>query len=243
MRSNPDPKRAMGKARPVFLSWSGGKDSALALERLRADPEIELLGLLTTVSTEYQRISIHGVRRALLHRQAASLGLPVIEVPLGASPSNASYEAALSAVLAQLQNQHPGLNTVAFGDLFLEDVRSYRDALLARLGWAGHYPLWGEPTGPLADYCITRGFRAVLTCVDTTQLDPTFAGREFDRQLLAELPDSVDRCGERGEFHTFVYAGPLFKEAIGFRRGEQVLRDARFQYCDLLESESGVAAA
>jgi uncharacterized protein (TIGR00290 family) len=233
----------MGHARPVILSWSGGKDSTLALERLRGDPEVEIVGLVTTVSTDYQRISIHGVRRALLHRQVASIGAPLTEIALGASPSNATYEAALGAALAELQSQHSGLHTIAFGDLFLEEVRSYRDALLARLGWTGLYPLWGEPTGPLADYCIGQGYRAVLTCVDTTQLAGTFAGREFDRQLLADLPASVDPCGERGEFHTFVYAGPLFRNVVNLQLGEQVLREERFQYCDLLDAGAHAGAS
>jgi uncharacterized protein (TIGR00290 family) len=219
---------------PVVLSWSGGKDSALALERLRAQRGVRVVGLLTSVSQQYDRISIDGVRRALLHRQAASLGLPLTELVLGALSSNASYEEAFAAALERLRGSFPGTTTLAFGDLFLEEVRAYRDALLARLGWQGCYPLWGEPTGVLAEDFIARGHRALLTCVDTTQLDASFSGREFDRQLLADLPASVDPCGERGEFHTFVHAGPLLGTPIGLQVGERVLRDGRFQYCDLI---------
>ena len=224
-----------GSSTPVALSWSGGKDSTLTLERLLADPTVQVVSLLTTVSTEYDRVSIHGVRRSILARQAAGLHLPLLEIPLGASPSNASYEAAFAAALGTLQQTFPRLGTIAFGDLFLEDVRRYREDLLARLGWTGLYPLWGEPTRPLAEHFIARGYRAVLTCVDTAQLDARFAGREFDSQLLSELPSHVDPCGERGEFHTCVYAGPLFGEPVALRTGEQVLRDERFQYCDLLD--------
>lgn len=218
-----------------MLSWSGGKDSMLALERLREDPMFEVVSLLTSVSTDFDRISIHGVRRQLLWRQAASIGLPLTELPLGPSPSNASYEAAFAAALGELQARRPELRTIAFGDLFLEDVRTYRERLLARLGWTGRYPLWEEPTADVALRFISRGYRGVLTCVDTRQLDARFAGREFDRALLAELPAGVDPCGERGEFHTFVYAGPQLSAAVPVRLGKQVLRDHRFQYCDLLE--------
>jgi uncharacterized protein (TIGR00290 family) len=218
---------------PVLVSWSSGKDSTLALERLLADPRVRVTGLVTTVSPQFDRVSIHGVRRVIVRRQAELLTLPLTEVELPPSPSNATYEAAFAAALAGLRNAQPGLETIAFGDLFLEEVREYRERLLARLGWTGLYPLWGEPTAALAEYFIDRGYRAVLTCVDTTQLDASFAGREFDRELLRELPAGVDPCGERGEFHTCVYSGPLFREAIPLSRGERVLRDGRFQYCDL----------
>ncbi|HEX9893352.1 MAG TPA: hypothetical protein VGA78_05480 [Gemmatimonadales bacterium] len=220
---------------PVVLSWSGGKDSSLALERLLADPGIQVVSLCTTVSAEHDRVSIHGIRRSILRRQATMLQLPLVEVPLGPMPSNSSYEAAFAAGLAQVRTSHPTVSTIAFGDLFLEDVRAYREALLGRLGWTGLYPLWREPTRPLAEYFISRGYRAVLTCVDTTQLDASFAGRTFDSQLLSDLPPAVDPCGERGEFHTCVYAGPVFHQPIAVRTGEQVLREERFQFCDLLE--------
>ena len=222
---------------PILVSWSSGKDSPLALERLLADPRVRVTGLLTTVSPQYDRVSIHGVRRSIVRRQAELLGFPITEVELPPSPSNDSYEAAFAAALAGLRAAQPDLKTVAFGDLFLEEVREYRQRLLGRLGWTGRYPLWGEPTAALAEYFIDRGYRAALTCVDTTQLDASFAGREFDRELLLDLPAGVDPCGERGEFHTCTYAGPLFREPIPVRRGERVLREGRFQYCDLQDVE------
>lgn len=220
---------------PVVLSWSGGKDSTLALERLRADPGVEVVGLLTTVSAVYDRVSIHGVRRSILCQQVAALDYPLFEVHLGAPSSNAEYESAFATTLVQLQADYPLLSTIAFGDLFLEDVRRYRESLLARLGWKGVYPLWGEPTHQLARYFISRGYRAVLTCVDTTQLDARFAGMEFDAQFLSSLPSEVDPCGERGEFHTWVYAGPLFRQSLAVSIGERVLRDDRFEFCDLVD--------
>ena len=226
---------------PVLVSWSSGKDSTLALERLLADPQVRVVGLLTTVSPQYDRVSIHGVRRSIVRRQAELLGFPLTEVELPPSPDNATYEAAFAATLAAVRRAQPDLETIAFGDLFLEEVRAYRERLLARLGWTGSYPLWGEPTAALAQYFIDRGYRAVLTCVDTTQLDASFAGREFDRELLRDLPAGVDPCGERGEFHTCAYAGPLFREPIPVRRGERVLREGRFQYCDVVPLLGGEA--
>lgn len=219
----------------VALAWSGGKDSALALERLLADPALRVVALLTTVTAGYDRVSIHGVRRSILRRQVQALGLPLEEVEIPPEASNAAYEAAFAAGLRRLAAAWPGLSTIAFGDLFLRDVREYRETLLARLGWSGSYPLWGLDTTALAHRFVASGYRAVLTCVDTTQLGAEFAGREFDAALLAELPSGVDPCGERGEFHTCVYAGPLFQAALRVRTGERVLREGRFQYCDLLD--------
>lgn len=226
----------------VLLSWSGGKDSALTLERLQADATVRVVGLLTSVSTEFDRISIHGVRRSLLHRQAESVGLPLYEIPLAPKPSNETYEAAFATALAKVQEREHGLDTIAFGDLFLEDVRTYRQTLLARLGWTGLYPIWGEPTRALAEHFIERGYRAVLTCVDTQQLSAEFAGREFDAKLLADLPPTVDPCGERGEFHTFVYDSPVFRTGVQVQLGERVRREDRFEYCDLLEVAVGRGA-
>ncbi len=227
---------AMGSARTsVVVSWSGGKDSSMMLERLLADPTIQVVALLTTVSTAYDRISIHGVRRSILRKQADSIGVPLFEVALGATSSNDDYERAFATGLEMVLAAHPEARTIAFGDLFLEDVRNYREVLLARLGWTGLYPLWDEATAPLAHYFVTRGFRAILSCVDTTQLDAGFAGREFNAELLSELPPTVDPCGERGEFHTCVIDGPIFREPIDVSLGERVLREERFQYCDLID--------
>lgn len=220
---------------PVIVSWSGGKDSTLMLERLLNDSAHRVVALLTTVSAVYDRVSIHGVRRRILHAQAESLGLPLHEVRLGAISSNAEYEAAFAAGVRELEATYPEVRHMAFGDLFLEDVRGYREALLGRLGWTGVYPLWGESTTQLARQFVDRGFVATLTCVDTQQLDARFAGRLYDDELLDELPHTVDPCGERGEFHTCVTAGPIFRTPIPVRTGERVLRDERFMYCDLLD--------
>jgi uncharacterized protein (TIGR00290 family) len=223
---------------PVLLAWSGGKDSTLALERLLADPEVHVVGLVTTVTTGYDRIAIHGVRRSILHRQVEALGLPLFEAEIPPKADNDMYERAFADALARARDATDhALDTIAFGDLYLADVRAYRDALLARLGWSGRYPLWREDTAMLARYFIARGYRAVLSCVDTTQLDAGFCGREFDAALLADLPENVDPCGENGEFHTCVYAGPSWRKPIALTRGERLLREGRFQYVDLIEDE------
>jgi uncharacterized protein (TIGR00290 family) len=227
----------------VVLAWSGGKDSALALAALRADPRYRLVALLTTVTREYDRISIHGVRRAVLEAQTAALDLPLVEASISSGASNTEYEAAFALALRSAQEHWPGLRHIAFGDLFLTDVRAYREALLESLGWTGVFPLWGESTAALAHQFVRTGYRAILTCVDTTQLGPEFAGREFDASLLAALPETVDPCGERGEFHTCVYAGPLFARPLPLVTGERLHRDARFEYCDVLLAPSASSAA
>ncbi len=223
----------------VVLAWSGGKDSTLALAALRADPAYRVVALLTTVTREYDRISIHGVRRAVLEAQTAALGLPLIEVSISAGAGNTEYEAAFGLALRTAQERWAGLRHIAFGDLFLTEVRAYREVLLTSLGWAGVFPLWGEDTAALARQFVRTGYRAILTCVDTTQLGPEFAGRQFDASFLADLPAAVDPCGERGEFHTCVYAGPLFACPLPLVTGERVRRDDRFEYCDVLLAPAG----
>ncbi len=223
---------------PVILSWSGGKDSALALARLRADPRIDVAGLLTTVTAGYDRVSIHGVRRALLHAQAKALGLPVHEVTLQPESSNQAYDAALARALGELRQRRPGVRRVAFGDIFLQDVRQYREERIAALGFEGIFPLWGEPSADLAREVIACGIRARLVCVDTHALSAAFAGRAYDAELLAELPDGIDPCGENGEFHTFVSAGPGFRAPVEYRVGEVVMRGGRFAYCDLVPPDA-----
>ena len=218
---------------PLLMAWSGGKDSALALHRVLGDPRWRVGGLLTTVTSDYERISMHGVRRSILHAQAERLQLPLFEARIPAQASNEIYEAAFAAALGEARAHAPGLDTIAFGDLYLADIRRYREQHLARLGWRVHFPLWGEDTTRLAHRFIADGHRAILCCVDTRQLDATFCGREFDTQLLADLPTACDPCGENGEFHTCVYAGPLWREPIELTRARQVLRDARFEYVDL----------
>jgi uncharacterized protein (TIGR00290 family) len=217
------------------VSWSGGKDSALALAALQDDPAYDVVALLTTVTSGYARISIHGVRRALLAAQARSIGLPVHEVLLEPQSSNAAYDAALERGLADVRDRYPDVRRIAYGDLFLEDVRRYREERLPALGFEATFPIWQRPTDALAREFIDRGFEARLVCVDTTQLDAAFAGRPFDTALLRDLPPAVDPCGERGEFHTFVSAGPCFTTPVSYDVGDVVLRDGRFAFCDLLE--------
>jgi uncharacterized protein (TIGR00290 family) len=230
-----DTWRATRHTVKVLLSWSGGKDSALALAALAADPGVEVTGLLTSVTREYDRVSIHGVRRALLDEQAAALGLPLTEIVLEPQSSNAAYEEAFLASVENARSQHPDLSAVAFGDLFLTDVRAYRERLLAGTGLTPLFPLWGEPTPALAERCCALGIAARLVCVDTTQLAPDFVGRVFDRRLLGDLPSTVDPCGERGEFHTFVSFGPGFASSVRYSVGEIVRREEeRFVYCDLV---------
>jgi uncharacterized protein (TIGR00290 family) len=221
---------------PIVLSWSGGKDSALALDAMRRDPSIEVVALLTTVTEVYDRISIHGVRRALLNAQVAALGLPVHEIVLAAQSSNELYDAAVERALADVKRRYPDVRRIAYGDLFLEDVRRYREERLAPLGFAGYFPLWGTPTDTLARDFVDRGFEARLVCVDTTQLAAEFSGRRYDHAMLDALPASVDPCGERGEFHTFVSGGPGFTAPVSYDVGDVVLRDGRFAYCDLIPS-------
>ena len=226
-----EPQRLRGT--PVILSWSGGKDSALTLQALAADPEVEIVGLLTTVTSGYDRISVHGVRRTLLAAQARRLAIPLTEVEINPGCTNPQYEAAFLSALDKIKSDRPDVGHVAFGDLFLEDVRAYRESLLANTGFVPLFPLWGLDTSILAHRFIMNGFAARLVCVDTSQLDADFSGRAFDAQLLDELPCTVDPCGERGEFHTFVSNGPMFTSPVDYRVGPTVLRDERFMFCDL----------
>lgn len=215
----------------VAVSWSGGKDSSLALYHVLRDAEIEVAGLLTTVTAGYDRISMHGVRTELLRAQCNALRLPLFEVEIPAACDNADYERAFIAKVADLQLS--GINDFVFGDLFLEDVRAYREKLMGRAHANAHFPLWGEPTAELAREFVARGFRAVLVCVDPSQIAPTFCGRDYDYDLLADLPVTCDPCGERGEFHTYVYDGPVFDEPVKFRKGAVVQR-GDFYFCDLV---------
>lgn len=223
--------------RPVLLAWSGGKDSTLALAALRDHPQYQVVGLLTTVSRAYDRISIHGVRRSILQAQAVALGLPLFEAYLDTPSSNEDYEAAWSGGLAAARARLGPVEHLAYGDLFLADIRKFREEQGVRLGYAPLFPLWGLDTAGLARHFIRSGYEAYLTCVDTTQLDPRFAGRRYDEALLMELPPEVDPCGERGEFHTCVVGGPLFSQPIPVAVGERVRRDGRFEYCDLVPDE------
>jgi len=220
----------------VLLAWSGGKDSALALREIVHDGRYRVAALLTTVTGEYDRISMHGVRRTLLERQAESLGLPLEQVVISPGATNDEYEGKMAATLQGLRERVPGLDTVVFGDLFLADIRAYRERMLGRIGMRALFPLWLRDTRVLAHEFVRLGYRAVLVCVDADQLAGEFAGREFDAELLRDIPSTVDPCGENGEFHTFVYAGPGFRHAVRHARGPVVVRDRRFVYCDLVET-------
>ncbi|MEX2584102.1 MAG: ATP-binding protein [Gemmatimonadota bacterium] len=218
-------------SRPVLLAWSGGKDSTLALGALAA-ASTPVAGLLTTITAEYDRISMHGVRTSLLRAQARSLGIPLTTVEIEPAASNDSYEMRMALALERARAE--GLRSVAFGDLYLEDVRRYRERMLAAVEMTALFPLWGLPTGPLARDFLARGYRAIIVCVDTEQAPADLVGRDFDARFLDDLPDGVDPCGENGEFHTFVHDGPLFREPVSCVRGETVLRGGRFMYQELL---------
>jgi len=215
----------------VLFCWSGGKDSAMALHALRAAGDCRVAALLTTITEEYDRISMHGVRRALLERQAESLGLPLHAVLIPPQCINATYEARMKDALAQYFAL--GVRRVAFGDIFLEDLRAYREKNLGQVGMQALFPIWKRDTHELAREFVRLGFRAITVCVDPRVLDASFAGRELDASFFADLPPGADPCGENGEFHTFVFDGPVFQTPIAFRVGEKVLRDG-FCFCDLL---------
>jgi uncharacterized protein (TIGR00290 family) len=218
----------------VIVAWSGGKDSALALYEILETDSYEVLELLTTVTQDYDRINIHGVRRVLLEQQARSLGFPLEKMLIPKGVSDANYE----SILLKSLNRHrtKGVLSVVFGDIFLEDVRKYREGILSKVGMKGIFPLWKKGSRQLARTFVDLGFKAVITVVDSKVLDKEFVGREYDAKFLATLPANVDPCGENGEFHSFVYDGPIFREKIFFTKGEKVLRENRFYYCDLLPS-------
>jgi len=222
------------KRTPALLSWSGGKDAAWALHVLRQRDDIEVVGLLTTITEEYARVSMQGIRLEVLHAQAAAAGLPVIEARIPQHADNEAYVASFAAALQRGQARWPGIDRIAFGDLFLADIKAWRETLCESLGWTPLFPLFGSDTAALARVMLDGGLRAHLCCVDTTRLDASFAGRAFDASLLQSLPAGVDPCGENGEFHTCAHAGPMFAQPIAIERGETVLRDGRFAYTDFL---------
>ncbi|MDN5781260.1 MAG: ATP-binding protein [Luteimonas sp.] len=193
---------------------------------------MEVVALLSSITTDYGRSSMQGVRRDVLQAQATACGLPLLEAGIPADCDNDVYEAAMAGALAEAAARWPGLRTAAFGDLLLEDIRAWRQAQCARMGWDILTPLFGVDTAQLARNMLAGGLRARLCCVDTQQLDATFAGRDFDATLLDDLPDGVDPCGENGEFHTCVSAGPMFTVPLAIDRGDTVLRDGRFAYTD-----------
>ncbi|GAB1408635.1 ATPase [Thermomonas brevis] len=227
---------------PVLLSWSGGKDAAWALHALRQRGEVEVIGLLTTLTEGFGRVSMQGIRREVLHAQAEAAGLPLIEAWIPQAADNAAYVASFSAALDTARSRWPGLSRIAYGDLLLADVRAWREALCASLGWTPLFPLFGRNTAALAREMLAGGLRARLCCIDTAQLDGVFVGRDFDDALLAALPAGIDPCGEHGEFHTCVSAGPMFAKPLVLERGETVLRDGRFLYADFLPAAGNTPA-
>ena len=223
----------------VLLSWSSGKDSAWSLHVLRQQG-VEIVGLLTTVNTQFQRVAMHGTRRALLQAQAQAARIPLFEVPLPWPCSNEVYEQAMAEACAAAVAQ--GISVIAFGDLFLEDIRRYREDRLRGTGLKPIFPLWGRNTRELVSEMIDGGLKARIVCVDPAKLPADFAGRDLDHDLVRSLPEGVDPCGENGEFHTFAYGGPMFHETIPIDAGESVSRDG-FVYADVLpRSEAGVLA-
>ena len=223
----------------VLLSWSSGKDSAFALDVLRRDVDVEVVGLVTTITSAFSRVAMHAVRTDVLEAQADAVGVPLWPVSLPWPCSNEAYEQAMSAAYARAVAE--GVEEIAFGDLFLEDIRTYRERSLSTTGLKPLFPLWGRDTHALAAEMVASGQRAVLVCVDPGALDSSFAGRDFDSALLAELPETVDPCGENGEFHTFAYDGPAFRHPVAHRVGEVVQRDG-FVFADVLRAGAAAAA-
>jgi len=214
----------------VLFAWSGGKDSAMALHEIRKDPAYKVVGLLTTVTEGYDRISMHGVRRELLEEQAESLGFPLEIVFIPKECSNCDYESIMRAALER--KLESGVTSVCFGDIFLEELRKYRERNLSAVGMKGLFPLWKRNSRQLALNFINSGFKAVITCVDSDVLDRSFVGREYDEAFLSRLPAVADPCGENGEFHTFVYAGPMFRHSIDVTVGDRTVRDG-FVFADV----------
>ena len=217
--------------KPVLMSWSGGKDSCLALYEIQKSSNYPVAALLTTITREYDRVSMHGIRRVLLERQAASLGLPLHQVLISKGANNEEYEMEMAQAFSEYQQN--GIDSVVFGDLFLEEIRAYRDQFLTKYRMKGLYPIWRRNTTDLIKEFIEMGFKAVLSCVDSKTLDKSFAGKTIDEDFLYSLPAIIDPGGENGEFHTFVYDGPSFAQPVKFAIGETVLRDD-FWFCDLV---------
>lgn len=225
----------------VLFSWSGGKDSAMALHEVLADGEYQVVALLTTVTEGYDRVSMHGVRRILLEQQAESLGLPLEKVLIPKRTTNHEYETRMERTLMKYKTS--GVTAVVFGDIFLEDLRRYREKNLDGLEMKGIFPLWKKDTRELMQSFIALGFKAVTVCVDTQILDGRFVGRDIDPQFMDDFPKTADVCGENGEYHSFAYDGPIFRHKVAFALGATVLREDRFYYCDLIPAQEQAAYA
>lgn len=222
---------ASAQGQAVLVSWSGGKDSCFALYEIQKAPSIRVEALITTVTRDFDRISMHGVRRVLLERQAESLGLPLQQIFITKGAGNAEYEQRMGETFVLYHRR--GIDVVVFGDLFLQDIRTYRERLLARFNMTGSFPVWGRDTTQFIREFIRLGFKAIIVCVDPRQLDPSFCGRLIDGEFLTDLPQGADPCGENGEFHTFVFDGPNFSKPVKFSIGDVVCRDS-FWFCDLV---------
>lgn len=222
------------KKKAVF-SWSTGKDSALALHKILEEKEYEIVSLVTTVTEDYSRVSMHGLRMELLDQQADSIGIPLKKIFIPKKCTNEIYESCFNDGLSEFSES--GIKNIIFGDIFLEDVRDYRLKQMDKIGMNCIFPIWHENSTKLAKRFIQLGFRAKTICIDSEVLPGKFAGREYDRDFLSELPENIDKCGENGEFHTFTYDGPYFKNTVECKTGEIVLRNSRFYYCDLTKTE------
>jgi len=222
----------MEKQEKVLVAWSGGKDSALAVHEIKKSGRYEIASLFCTLTEDFDRVSMHGVRRTLIERQALNIGCTLTEVFIPYPCSNESYESRMTGALLPCRDS--GIQKVVFGDIFLEDIRKYREGQMKKIGMSCLFPLWGKDSLVLARSFVDAGFRAVITCVDSTLLDRTYVGRIMDHAFLDDLPEGVDPSGENGEYHTFVFDGPLFRQPVSFETGEIRLRDERFYFCDLI---------
>lgn len=222
----------MNSKEKILVSWSGGKDSTLALYEIVKDGTFEVSALLTVITEDYDRVSMHGIRRIMLERQVEHLGYFLEKIFI---PKNASDEEYKSQMVCTLQKYMPnGIRSIVFGDVFLEDVRKYREENLSKIGMNALFPLWKKDTFQQAKQFIELGFKSIVTCIDSKRLSKNFVGRVFDKEFLSALPSNVDPMGENGEFHSFVFDGPLFNSRVQFELGDIVLRDGRFYFCDLM---------
>ena len=224
----------MKKRSPILLSWSGGKDSSLALYEIQKSRDYEVTALITTITSDYDRVSMHGLRTDLLEQQAEYLNIPLEKVFITKNATNDEYEANFHEAI--LRFKEAGIKQVVFGDLYLEDIKKYREALLDKIDMECVFPIWKRDTAKLANEFIDLGFKAITVCVDSNVLGKEFAGRKYNEEFLNDLPEGIDPCGENGEFHTFTYDGPIYENTIDHSLGEIVLRDKRFYYCDILPS-------